>query len=75
VRTTFTLDDDALATANAYARARALDLGQAISELIRRGSAEKLPLKHVDGVWVVDLRADAAPLSTRRIRRMDNESA
>ena len=44
MRTTITLEEDALAMAKAYAKARALNIGQAVSELIRRGSAEKLPL-------------------------------
>ncbi|MBC8055540.1 MAG: hypothetical protein H7Y61_03050 [Rhizobiales bacterium] len=75
MRTTLTLEDDAFATANAYARARALKLGQAVSELIRRGSAEKLPLKQIDGVWVIDLPPSAAPLSARRVQQMLDESA
>ena len=74
MRTTLTLDDDAFATANAYAGARARELGQAVSELIRRGSAEKLPLKQVD-VWVIDLPADAGRLSARAVQRMLDESA
>ena len=75
MRTTLTLDDDAFATANAYARARALKLGQAVSELIRRGSADKLPLKQVDGVWLIDLLADAAPLTSRQVQPLLDESA
>jgi hypothetical protein len=75
MRTTLTLEDDAFATASAYARARALKLGQAVSELIRRGSAEKLPLKQVDGIWVIDLPADAAPLTARRVQQLLDESA
>ena len=74
MRTTITLEDDAFLTATAYARARALKLGQAVSELIRRGSAEKMPLKQVDGVWVIDLPADAAPLSARQVQQMLDES-
>jgi len=75
MRTTLTLEDDAFATANAYARARALKLGQAVSELIRRGSAEKLPLKQVGGVWVIDLPANAAPLTARQVQQLLDESA
>ena len=74
MRTTLTLEDDAFATATAYARARALKLGQAVSELIRRGSAEKLPLKQVDGVWVIDLPGDAAPLTARQVQQLLDES-
>lgn len=75
MRTTITIDDDAFATANAYAKARGVKLGQAISELIRRGSAEKLPLKHKDGVWVFDLPADAPRVTARRVLRLLDKSA
>ena len=75
MRTTLTLEDDAFATATAYAEARTLKLGQAVSELIRRGSAAKLPLKQVQGVWVIDLPADAPPLTARQVRQMRDESA
>jgi hypothetical protein len=74
MRTTITLEDDAFATATAYARARALKLGQAVSELIRRGSADKLPIKQVDGVWVFDLPPDAPRMTSLQIERMLDES-
>ena len=50
MRTTLTLEDDAYATAQAYARARAIKLGKAVSELVRRGSAEKIAMKQTGGV-------------------------
>lgn len=75
MRTTLTLEDDAFATAQAYAGARSLKLGQAVSELIRRGTAEKLPLKQVGGLWVVDLPADAPPLTARKVQQLLDESA
>ena len=75
MRTTITLDDEAFATANAYARARALKLGQAISELIIRGSADRLPMKQIDGVWVFELPATAALLTSLQVERLLDESA
>ena len=45
MRTTFTLDDDAAALAQNYAKARSLRLGKAVSELIRRASAPPMTLK------------------------------
>ena len=56
MRTTITIEDDAFATAQSYARARALKLGQAVSERIRRGSTEKLPIRQEKGVWVFEMR-------------------
>lgn len=75
MRTTITIEDDAFAAANAYAKARALKLGQAVSELIRRGSAEKLPLKQKDGVWVFDLPADTPRVTSRQVQQLLDESA
>lgn len=70
MRSTFTLDDDAFSTAQAYARARGVKLGQAVSDLIRRGSAERMPMKRVDGVWVFDLPADTPPVTAEQVRRL-----
>ena len=75
MRTTITLEDDAFAAATAYARARALKLGQAVSELIRRGTADKLPMKQTGGVWVFDMPTDAAPLTARQVQQLLDESA
>ena len=75
MRTTITLEDDAFAAATAYARARALKLGQAVSELIRRGTADKLPMKQTGGVWVFDMPADATPLTARQVQQLLDESA
>ena len=54
-RTTFTLDDDAAALAQNFARASSLRLGQAVSEPIRRASAPPLTLKN-KGPTVGDCR-------------------
>ena len=74
MRSTLTLDDDAFATAVSYAHARGLKLGEAVSDLIRRGSSDRLPLKQVDGVWVFDLPADAPPVTSEQVRRLLDEA-
>lgn len=75
MRTTITLEDDAFAAANAYARARALRLGAAISELIRRGNEARVPLKQVNGVWVFDLAPDTPRVTARQVEQLLDESA
>ncbi len=75
MRTTITLEDDAFATAQAYAQARALKLGQAISDLIRRGSAERLPIKQEAGVWVFDLPAGTRKVTARQVKDLLDEGA
>lgn len=75
MRTTLTLDDDAFATAQAYARARAIKLGQAVSELILRDSEAKVPMKRTCGVWVFDLPPNTPTISASRVRRLLGQSS
>ncbi len=75
MRTTITIDDDAFTAARSYAKARALKLGQAVSELIRRGSMEKLPIKQEKGVWIFDLPPDTRRVTARQVQQMLEESA
>ena len=70
MQTKLTLDDTAYATAQAYATAHAIKLGQAISELILRGSADKVPMKQTSGVWVFDLPANTPKVSAARVRQL-----
>ena len=70
MRITLTLEDDAFATAQAYAKARAIKLGQAVSELIRRSSVEKMPFKQKGGVWVFDLPADTPEGTEARVKTL-----
>ena len=74
MRTTLNLEDDAIAIAQAYARARAIKLGQAVSELIRRGSSRKAAMKQVDGVWVFDLPHDAPKVTALQIKLLLDNS-
>ena len=70
MRTTITLEEDAFAAAKSYAEARAMKLGQAISELIRRASTGPVPVKEEGGVWVFDLPVDTPRISARRVKEM-----
>jgi hypothetical protein len=70
MRTTLTLEGDAFSTAQTYARARALKLGQAVSELIRLGSAERLPICQRGDVWVFDLPADTPRVTAARVKEL-----
>jgi hypothetical protein len=75
MRTTITIEDDAFVTARTYARARALKLGQAVSELIRRGGAQKLAIRQKDGVWVFDLPPGTPRVTARQVQQLLDESA
>ena len=75
MRTTLTIEDDAFSTAQAYAKARAIKLGQAISELILRGSAGKVPMKQTGGVWVFDLPANTPKVTAAQVRQLLDEAS
>ena len=75
MRTTLNLEDDAFSTAQAYAKARAIKLGQAISELILRGSAGKVPMKQTGGVWVFDLPANTPKVTAAQVRQLLDEAS
>jgi hypothetical protein len=68
MRTTFTLDDDAAALAQTYAKARSLRLGKAVSELIRRASAPPMTLKKKGEVWVIPATPGAPKVSAQQIK-------
>lgn len=68
MRTTLTIEDDAFSKAQAYADARALKLGQAVSELIRRGTADKLPMRQKNGAWVFDLPPETPKVTARQVK-------
>lgn len=73
MRTTITLEDDAFAKAQAFARSRSIKLSQAVSELILLAGAERLPIRQRDGVWVFELPADTPPVSAARVRELLDE--
>ena len=75
MRTTLTIEDDAFSKAQAYADARALKLGQAVSELIRRGTAERLPMKRKNGAWVFQLPPGTPKVTARQVKGMMEDSA
>ena len=74
MRITINLDNHAFATAEAYAQVRGIKLGQAVSELILRGSAPKVAMKQVNGLWVFDLPADAPKIASRKVKQLLDES-
>ena len=68
------LTDNASPIASAYARARALKLGETVSELIQRGSGAEisptLRMKQRDSVWMFDVPADAPRVTATRVAHL-----
>lgn len=70
MRTTVNLSEAALQTARRYASARAVNLGQAVSELIEQADRQRLTMKEVNGVWMADLSATAQPVTSQMVEDM-----
>jgi hypothetical protein len=73
MRTTLTLETDAFELAQTYAQARALKLGQAVSELIRLAGRERLGTRVRNGVCVFDLPPDTPQVSAAQVQAMLDE--
>lgn len=73
MRTTVNLDDDVLHMAKQYARNRALGLGKAVSELVRRGINASRPTRTVNGLQVFDLPADSPRITTEDVHSLEDE--
>jgi hypothetical protein len=73
MRTTLNLDDDVLQMVRSYAESRALTLGKAISELVRKGLREPMRTHTVNGIDVVDLPPDSPQITTRRVKDLESE--
>jgi hypothetical protein len=74
MRTTFTLDDDAAALAQTYAKARSLRLGQAVSELIRRANPPPVAMRQRGRVWVFELPADTPAVTAQQVKALLDEA-
>ena len=74
MRTTLNLDDDVLTLAKAYAKKRTLRLGQAVSELVRRGIHASHQTRMVNGILVFDLPPDSPRVTTQHVRDLEANS-
>jgi Arc/MetJ family transcription regulator len=73
MRTTIHIDDDALAEARAYAAARSIGIGKAISALVRKGARQRTPVKEVNGLRVFDLPPGTPSLTAERVKELLEE--
>jgi hypothetical protein len=73
MRTTVTLDDETAEITAQYARGRGVSLSRAINELIQRGSSTRSRIKYVNGWPVLDLPRRKKPLTTERVKELENE--
>ena len=64
MKITLNLQDDVLEAASAYAAARQMNLGDAVSELVRRGidkaMEQKVRVKGKNGLWIFQAKKNPA---------------
>jgi hypothetical protein len=73
MRTTLNLEDDVFDLLRQYAESRALALGKAASELVRRGLEAPTPTRIVNGFVVFDVPADSSPITSKRVKQLETE--
>jgi hypothetical protein len=72
-RTTIAIDDAAMRAARAFASRRGVTLGQAVSELIRRGSSRPLTTQIVDGLHLPVLPENSPVVTLAHILELEDE--
>ncbi|MFO7534620.1 MAG: antitoxin [Kiritimatiellia bacterium] len=77
MRTTLSIDDDLLAAARSLARAKSQSLGQALSELARRGLAGTPRVRAARpgaGFPMFSVPRDAHPITIDDVRQAEDEA-
>ena len=70
MRTTLNLEEDVLREAKRYADSRAMPLGKAVSDLVRRGLSTPVQTRVVNGIQVVVLPSDGPPITSEHVKRL-----
>jgi hypothetical protein len=73
MRTTLTLEDDALELARQLARRRRVSLGRAVSELVRRAAQLPLPTAERHGLTVVRLPERTPAVTAAKVEELLDE--
>ena len=73
MRTTINLEDEVLRLARDHARRRQITLGEAVSELVRRGAQQPLATVEVNGLKVARVAADSPVVTSKRVRELLDE--
>jgi hypothetical protein len=74
MRTTLSLDDDALQEVKAYAKRRDVAIGKAVSDLVRRGLHAPLQTRVLNGIHVVVLPPDSPTVTSEHVKKLLDES-
>jgi hypothetical protein len=73
MRTTLNLDDDVFQVVKTYAENRALGMGKALSELVRRGLSAPPKTRVVNGLVVFDVPEGRERVTSEHVKRLEAE--
>jgi hypothetical protein len=73
MRTTLSIDDEVLEQVRRYAEERAMPVGEAVTELIRKAFRTPTPTKMVNGLCVFDLPSDSPRITNARVKELEAE--
>jgi hypothetical protein len=68
MRTTLNLDDDALKILREYSEMRALAMGKAASELVRKGANAPVQMQMVNGFYTVVLPKGGKKITSEHVK-------
>ena len=63
------MDDDAFAAAQAYAAARKIRLGKAVSDLVRKGASVRAHIVQKNGLPVIQASPGSRKITSDKVRR------
>lgn len=70
MRTTLSIDEDALRIARRFAKGRRISIGKAVSEILRKSAEVSLPTKKVNGLTIFDLPPDSPRITSEHVRKL-----
>ena len=73
MRTTLSLQDDAVKVIRAHAKRQRVSLGKAASELVRRGARYQVGIRRVNGLAIFDVPDDFPLITNQRVRELLDE--
>jgi hypothetical protein len=73
MRTTLSLEGDAIEAIREYARSRRLSLGKAASELVRRGARYQVGTRKVNGLPVLDASEEFPVITSEQVQELTEE--
>ncbi|HEY0794554.1 MAG TPA: hypothetical protein VGD64_02125 [Acidisarcina sp.] len=73
MRTTLSIDDDALQIAKQYAAANGSGLGKAVSELVKRAVAPPLKMRRSEAGFLIYDRPPGNIITSQMVKNMEDE--